>query len=82
VALRIRLKDLATARPRFGYLRLHILLLREGWKINRKRVYRLYKLEGLELRHKKPKKRISVLRVAHPTPKAPNECWSMDFVSD
>ena len=82
VALRIRLKDLATVRPRFGYLRLHILLLREGWKINRKRVYRLYKLEGLELRHKKPKKRISALRVAHPTPQTPNECWSMDFVSD
>lgn len=82
IALRIRLKELAAARPRFGYLRLYILLLREGWQINRKRVYRLYRLEGLELRHKKRKKRISALRVAQPAPEAPNECWSMDFVSD
>jgi len=80
--LRIRLKELAAARPRFGYLRLHILLLREGWQINRKRVYRLYRMECLELRHKKPKKRISSLRVAHSAPRTPNECWSMDFVSD
>lgn len=80
--LRIRLKELAAARPRYGYLRLHILLLREDWRINRKRVYRLYRLEGLALRHKKPKKRISCLRVMPPSPKAPNECWSMDFVSD
>lgn len=81
-ALRIRLKELAAARPRYGYLRLHILLLREGWHINKKRVYRLYRQEGLELRHKKPKKRISALRVVPPRAKAPNECWSMDFVSD
>lgn len=82
IALRIRLKELAAARPRFGYLRLHILLLREGWQINHKRVYRLYRMECLELRHKKPKKRISALRVAHPAPRVPNDCWSMDFVSD
>jgi len=82
IALRIRLKELAAARPRFGYLRLHILLRREGWEINHKRVYRLYRLECLELRHKKPKKRISALRVALPAPKVPNECWSMDFISD
>jgi putative transposase len=82
MALRIRLKDLAAARPRFGYLRLHVLLVREGWKINRKRVYRLYRLEGLGLRHKRRKKRVSALRVARPVAKAPNECWSMDFVSD
>jgi len=59
-----------------------VLLLREGWKINRKRVYRLYRLEGLELRHKKHKKRRSSLRVVPPPAKTPNECWSMDFVSD
>ena len=82
VALRIRLRDLAAARPRFGYLRLHVLLLREGWKINRKRVYRLYRLEGLSLRHKNKKKRMSALRVVRPAAQAPNDCWSMDFVSD
>ncbi len=82
MGLRIRLKELAAARPRYGYLRLHLLLLREGWHINKKRVYRLYRLEGLELRHRKPKKRISPLRVVPPQAKVPNECWSMDFISD
>lgn len=82
MALRARLKELAAARPRYGYLRLHILLLREGWRINKKRVYRLYRLEGLELRHKQPKKRISGLRVLPEQAQNPNDCWSMDFVSD
>lgn len=45
--LRKRLRELAEARPRFGYTRLHVLLKREGWPVNVKRIYRLYKLEGL-----------------------------------
>jgi putative transposase len=45
----MRLKELAVARPRFGYLRLHTLLRREGWKVNRKRIYRLYCEEGLQV---------------------------------
>ena len=57
VELRVRLKDLAGARVRYGYRRLHVLLLREGWQINHKRVYRLYKQEGLSLRLKTKKKR-------------------------
>jgi putative transposase len=44
--LRVRLKDLAAARVRYGYERLHTLLRREGWQINHKRVYRLYHEEG------------------------------------
>ena len=48
--LRLRLKDLAAARVRYGYERLHTLLRREGWQINLKRVYRLYHEEGLSLR--------------------------------
>ena len=82
-ALRIRLRDLANARIRYGYRRLHVLLRREGWKINAKRVYRLYMQEGLGLRIKKPKRRRSaVARVALPEPTGPNQIWSMDFVSD
>jgi putative transposase len=77
--LRLRLKDLAGARVRYGYRRLHVLLLREGWQINHKRVYRLSKLEGLSLRHKTKKKRVSAPRVPMPVPSGPNECWSMDF---
>lgn len=81
-ALRTRLRELAAARPRFGYPRLHILLKREGWHVNIKRVYRLYKLDGLEVRTKKRKKRASHLRVVPPTPTAANERWSMDFTRD
>ena len=51
--LRLRLKDLAAARVRYGYERLHTLLVREGWQINLKRVYRLYREEGLSLRLKR-----------------------------
>ena len=63
IELRIRLKELAATRVRYGSRRLHILLLREGWKINHKRVYRLYKEEGLNLRHKTTRKKISAQRV-------------------
>jgi putative transposase len=80
--LRTRLRELAAARPRFGYPRLHVLLRREGWKVNIKRVYRLYELEGLNVRYKKRKKRASHLRVVAPPPTAPNERWSMDFMRD
>lgn len=49
-ALRSRIREIAVSRPRFGYLRIWVMLRREGWKINHKRVHRLYKLEGLQLR--------------------------------
>ena len=81
-ALRIRLRDLAASRVRYRYRRLHVLLRREGWMINLKRVRRLYNLEGLSLRLKKPKKRVSALRLVPPPATAPNERWSMDFMSD
>ncbi len=74
-ALRIRLRDLAAARVRYGYRRLHVLLRREGWLVNLKRVRRLYHLEGLSLRLKKPKKRVSALRVMLPPAQRPNEQW-------
>jgi len=57
----MRLRELAAARPRFGYPRLHVLLRREGWQVNIKRVYRLYKLENLGVERKKRKKRGSTL---------------------
>jgi putative transposase len=76
------MRELAASRPSYGYLRLHTLLRREGWEINRKRVYRLYKQEALELRHKKTRKKISRPRVIQPAAQAPNERWSMDFMSD
>ena len=80
--LRVRLKDLAGARVRYGYRRLHILLQREGRAINHKRVYRLYRQEGLTLRLKTRKKRVSTARVSLPPASAPNQSWSMDFMMD
>ena len=49
-ALRMRIREIAHARPRFGYLRIHVMLRREGWLVNKKRVQRLYRLEGLQMR--------------------------------
>ena len=82
-ALRIRIRDFATSRVRYGYRRIQILLQREGWKVNHKRVYRLYKQEGLELRLKtRKKKRVALPRAVCPEAAAPNDRWSIDFVSD
>ncbi len=77
--LRVRLKDLAGGRVRYGYRRLHVLLKREGWQINHKRVYRLYKLEGLSLRLKTKKKRVSALRVPLPVATAPKRLLEHGF---
>lgn len=82
-ALRMRLKELASKRVGFGYRRLHIMLQREGWEINHKRVYRLYREESLGLRKKPPRRRVAALkREIRPTATEQNECWSMDFVAD
>ncbi len=81
--LRQRLRELATARPRFGYERLHILLTREGWRVGRNRVHRLYKLEGLQVRMRtRRRKRISLHREPVPTATAGGQYWAMDFVHD
>ncbi|MHB8699375.1 MAG: IS3 family transposase, partial [Sulfuricaulis sp.] len=82
LALRARLKELAEARRRFGSPRLHVLLKREGWMVNHKRVERLYRAEGLSLRRQRRRKTASHLRVVLPAPQRVNERWSMDFVAD
>jgi putative transposase len=81
-ALRLRLRDLAATRVRYGYRRLHVLLRREGWRVNHKRIYRLYREEGLGIRVKRRKKLASVPRVLPPRPTRPLERWSLDFLSD
>lgn len=82
-ALRMRLRDLAATRVHYGYRRLHILLRREGWKVNAKRVYRLYCEEKLGLRTKKPKRRVSCrARSDRPEATRINDCWAMDFMAD
>ncbi|HVB57230.1 MAG TPA: IS3 family transposase [Candidatus Acidoferrales bacterium] len=81
--LRKRIRDLAAARVRYGYFRIYILLRREGWRINHKRVYRLYCEEGLSMRLKRPRRHVMAAhRQNRPAAGAINESWSMDFVSD
>lgn len=82
-ALRQRIRDIALSRPRFGYRRVLVMLQREGWNVGKKRVYRLYSLEGLQLRMKvKRRKRIALLRGKPPVATGPNQHWSMDFAQD
>lgn len=81
-ALIERLRHLARERPRFGYRRLHVLLRREGWQDNHKRIYRLYRAEGLAVRQKTRRKLTAQERFQKPAVSGPNQRWSMDFMSD
>ncbi len=81
-ALRERLKALAQERRRFGYRRLPVLLRREGHPVNRKRVQRLYREERLMVRRRGGRKRAMGTRRPMVTPLAPDQRWSLDFVSD
>ncbi len=82
-ALKMKIRDLAQARVSYGYRRLHILLQREGWGVNHKRVYRLYSQEGLMLRKKKPKRHVSCQkRMERPVTAGVDESWSMDSMSN
>lgn len=83
VLLRMRINEIARVRVRYGYQRIYVVLRREGWLVNHKRVYRIYCEEGLNLRAKRPKRRVSAAhRVRRPPASGPNESWSMDFVTD
>jgi putative transposase len=81
-ALRVRLREMAATHVRYGYRRLTVLLRREGWKVNAKRVYRLYDQENLKVRSVERKKISRRQRVSHGPATGPNQCWSADFVSD
>ena len=80
--LRHRLKALAHERRRFGYRRLHVMLRREGWAVNRKRVQRIYREERLMVRRRSGRKRAVGLRAPLKAPERPNATWSLDFVYD
>ena len=74
---------MAAARVRYGYFRIYILLRREGWKVNHKRVYRIYRQEGLSMRIKRPRRHVSAAyREGRAQPGCANDSWSMDFVAD
>jgi putative transposase len=80
--LRARLRALAAARPRFGYRRLTILVRREQGAVNHKRVYRLYRLEGLAVRRRGRKRVARSARVAPVIALEPGQRWAMDFMQD
>lgn len=77
-----RLQELAAKWRRFGYRQLHRLLCREGWEINHKRLYRVYRELGLQVRRRKRKRLKRVPRGPIPLPTERNDTWAMDFVHD
>ncbi len=81
-ALRARLQDLAARYRRYGYLRLHVLLAREGLVVNAKRTYRLYCEEGLQVRRRRRRRLPRRDRLPLPVPDRPMRRWSLDFMSD
>jgi putative transposase len=81
-ALRARLHELAAIRRRFGYRRLHVLMCREGLVMNHKKLRRLYREEGLQVRRRSGRKRALGTRAPMTIPQGPNQRWSLDFVSD
>ena len=82
-ALRTRIREIAEVRVSYGYRRIQVLLRREGWRVNHKRTYRLYREDGLRLRKKRPKRRrMALARQPRAAATRPNERWSMDFMAD
>lgn len=79
---RVAIRDLAQSRPRYGYYRISVLLRRQGYKIGKKKTYRIYREEGLQIRTRRRKKTVSKRRLKLPRPKSVNKIWSMDFVHD
>lgn len=81
--LRMRIKELAATRVMWGYRRLHVLLSREGWAANAKKVYRIYREEGLSMRSKRPRRhKAAQVRRMLPAATMKDERWSLDFMAD
>ena len=80
--LRKQLRELASQRRRFGYHRLGLMLKRQGIKLNRKKLYRLYKEERLTVRKRGGRKRALGTRAPMAIPQSRNLRWSLDFVTD
>jgi putative transposase len=83
-ALRARIREIAEQKRRYGAPRIYVRLRREGWRVNHKKVERIYyRDEGLSLRRRqRRKKAAAVPRVALPKPTQPGRCYAMDFVHD
>ena len=78
-ALVMRMKEITQTRVHYGYRRVHVMLKREGFKDNHKRVYRLYSEQGLSLSHKRPKRnKAAQLRQPKTLAQRIHQIWSMD----
>ena len=80
--VRQRLRELAAVRRRFGYRRLGWLLVREGYRMNHKKLYRLYREEKLMVRRRGGRKRALGTRAPMLLPERLNQRWSLDFIAD
>lgn len=80
--LREAMKEVAAERHRFGYRRIHVMLKRQGWQVNHKKIRRLYREEKLQVRQRGGRKRALGTRRPMLVPDRPNQRWSLDFVSD
>ena len=80
--LSARIVELAHQRRRFGYRRIHDLLAREGHDVNHKRVWRLYKINGLSVRKRRKARRVNLERMPLIASRHVNDTWSADFVMD
>jgi putative transposase len=77
------MREIAQVRIRYGYRKIRVLLIREGWKVGKKLVYRLYQEEGLSLRRPvRRKRRAAITRRERIRASGPNQVWSIDFVAD
>ena len=80
--IREEMREIAGLRRRFGYRRVGVMLERKGHIMNHKKLYRLYREEGLSVRRRRGRKRARGSRTPMPVPLRPNDRWSMDFVAD
>ena len=81
--LRTRIREIAEHKRRYGCPRIYVRLRREGWRVNHKKVERIYyRDEGLSLRRRRQKKLAAVPRIALPRPTQPGRCYALDFVHD
>lgn len=77
-----RIKQLARQYPRYGYRRIRIFLIREGFRMSSKRAWRLWRQAGCQLPRRRPRKRVAASRPRPEAPSAANHVWSYDFVFD
>ncbi len=76
-------EEICETHVRYGYRRVFYILRRDGWAVNMKKIYRLYRELGLQLRNKTPKRRVKAkLREDRAPAIRPNDVWAMDFVHD